>query len=538
MMILVCALSLSIGWGIRGNFGHEYGAMIPGALAALAAAIFSGREDWWKRSVYFALFGALGWSFGGSISYMWVIGYTHSGHAPSQLYGYACLFLIGFLWGALGGAGTALPACLDRDRLTALFPPMIAVFLAWTLEDGFLGYVDRGLSSRFRHLSPHYWYDTDWIAAYLALIAVLLLAAVRRRICFGTSLVIHLAIGWILGFSLVVGMVDGLPLIGLPSIEFRMTPPRGDNWAGILGMTAGAIIFFCRQGLRPVLYALLVTGFFGGIGFTGATFLKLAEVRYVPALLSDWFGPGSWQTNWHSILEQSYGFINGIGVGAAMCYLARRLPILSDQPRNRTWTEVFSAAFVLVGITYVNMVKNVPNWVEMKAIPATLYGIPTRIWFDGAYALLAIALLLLLCRHVRRPIGLVPQSGLGKVQLLYITFLWWMVVGNLMRAIPPFNEQRLITEGVIHVNAVICTLLVLSWPGVLPSPDRPDSRFGGLTFGLTLSAGLLAFVAVVGLSFWGARAMFGDTFAGHAGYHVRFGPDAPTGKPEEGKPHP
>ena len=30
--ILPAALSLSVGWGIRGNFGHEYGAMIPGAL--------------------------------------------------------------------------------------------------------------------------------------------------------------------------------------------------------------------------------------------------------------------------------------------------------------------------------------------------------------------------------------------------------------------------------------------------------------------------------------------------------------------------
>jgi len=74
------AFSLSIGWGIRGNFGHEYGAMIPGALAAMAAVLLSGREDWYRRIAYFAFFGALGWSFGGSISYMQVIAYTHSGH--------------------------------------------------------------------------------------------------------------------------------------------------------------------------------------------------------------------------------------------------------------------------------------------------------------------------------------------------------------------------------------------------------------------------------------------------------------------------
>src|SRR5438128_11987122 len=68
--MLLIMLSLSIGWGIRGNYGHEAGAMIPGALAAIAAALMSGREDWRCRVPYFAFFGALGWAFGGSISYM------------------------------------------------------------------------------------------------------------------------------------------------------------------------------------------------------------------------------------------------------------------------------------------------------------------------------------------------------------------------------------------------------------------------------------------------------------------------------------
>src|ERR1044071_7329427 len=129
------ALSLSIGWGIRGNFGHEFGAMIPGALAAMAAVLLSRREDWWRRIAYFAFFGALGWSFGGSISYMQVIAYTHSGHSLSVLYGFACLFLIGFLWAALGGAGTALPACLGPKQIDELFPAIIAVFIGWSLQD-------------------------------------------------------------------------------------------------------------------------------------------------------------------------------------------------------------------------------------------------------------------------------------------------------------------------------------------------------------------------------------------------------------------
>ena len=50
--VLLVLLSLSIGWGIRGNYGHESGAMIPGALAAIAAALMSGREDWRRLGVW------------------------------------------------------------------------------------------------------------------------------------------------------------------------------------------------------------------------------------------------------------------------------------------------------------------------------------------------------------------------------------------------------------------------------------------------------------------------------------------------------
>src|SRR5438093_13439245 len=99
---LLVGLSLSIGWGIRGNFGHEYGAMIPGVLAGLAAALLSGRSDWHRRAVFFAFFGALSWAFGGSTSYMQVLRYTHSRHSPSQTSGFVSLSLIGIASPAVG----------------------------------------------------------------------------------------------------------------------------------------------------------------------------------------------------------------------------------------------------------------------------------------------------------------------------------------------------------------------------------------------------------------------------------------------------
>ena len=116
--VLLVMLSLSIGWGIRGNYGHEAGAMMPGALAAMAAALMSGREDWRRRVLYFAFFGALGWAFGGSISYMHPPSYTETGQLATQVYGFLSTFFEAFLWAGLGGQRLRmLPSRIAKNLL-------------------------------------------------------------------------------------------------------------------------------------------------------------------------------------------------------------------------------------------------------------------------------------------------------------------------------------------------------------------------------------------------------------------------------------
>jgi hypothetical protein len=284
--------------------------MIAGTLGAVAVVLVAGRQDWWRRIVYFAFFGGLGWSFGGTMSYGQVIAYTHCGHLPSQVYGFACLFVIGFLWAAMGGAGTAVVACLDRKRLTELIPPIIAVFVAWTVMDIVMLAMQVN-DGEFRHEHYLYWYDTDWVAAMLAIEAVLIYAAVRGRICLGTSLVLYCSIGWWIGFLLLV-VQYGL----------RMTPPRGDSWAGALGMTLGLFAFCIRHRLWPVLLAGLISGVVGGLGFATAQALKLVGLKT------------GLTTNWHSVMEQTYGFINGVGIALAMGTLASKTPSLTEVPET------------------------------------------------------------------------------------------------------------------------------------------------------------------------------------------------------------
>jgi hypothetical protein len=515
-LLLATALSLSVGWGIRGNFGHEYGAMIPGALAAMAAVLLAGRDDWWRRIPYFALFGALGWSFGGSISYMQVIGYTHSGHSASVLYGFACLFVIGFLWAAMGGAGTALPACLTREQLTEFFVPLTSIFAAWCLQDLAVGWFDT-TDSQFRHTSPLYWYDTDWLSVLVAIASVLITAAVRRRFDSASALILHMAIGWWIGFLLLV-----------VAFGWRMTPPRGDNWAGCVGMVAGLWLYLQRRGFRDVLAASLVAGFFGGFGFATATLLKLVEVK------------SGLQTNWHSVLEQTYGWINGLGIAIPLLLLRARTPRLSDSPPVRPWTDIYAVVFVLIGITYVNLVKNPAMWVKANTMPAVLLGLTANAWFNLAYLAMTTLVVSVLIAHRLRPLPLVPASNAGKGQLLYLLFLWWVVVGNFERALVAFAPQRLITEGTIFLNAVFCSFLVvlcLPSPELSPANERTATRWPLPKLILT---GLLGMMLSIGADWAIVRALYGDQFAGHAALHIRFGPNATVTKekPAAAKPHP
>ncbi len=515
-LLLVTALSLSVGWGIRGNFGHEYGAMIPGALAAIAAVLLAGREDWWRRMAYFAFFGALGWSFGGSISYMQVIGYTHSGDSLSVAYGFASLFVIGFLWAAFGGAGTALPACLNREQLADFFVPLTAVFGGWWLQDLVITWF-HATDPAFRHTDPLYWYDTDWLGVLVAIAALGVTARVRRRFDAATSLMLHMAAGWWIGFLLLVELLG-----------WRMTPPRGDNWAGCAGMVVGLWVYLIRRGLHNVLIASLGCGFIGGFGFAAATMLKLIEIK------------AGWQTNLHSVLEQTYGFINGLGVAGVILLLRNRVPRVEDSPPVRRWTEAYAVLFVLVGITYLNLRKNPETWVKAGTVPSELLGLSATTWFNFAYLAIAGLFGIALFVHQRRPLPLIPSGATGKAQLLYLVFLWWMVAGNFERAVVGFTPQRLVTEGVIHFNAVICSLLVLL---CVPIPFSMSASTIPAMPGIlrrVLVIGLLGTLLSIAADWAIIRGVWGNEFAGHAALHIRFGPNATATKekPSPGKPHP
>ena len=177
--IVLSALAMSVGWGFRGDYGHEAGAMVPGALLGLSICLASGRRDWWRRSTIMAMCGAIGWAFGGQMSYGRIIGYTASASLPDVAYGYACLFLVGGLWAGIGSAILALSVTQSRSYLESFAGPLVALWLVWFAMDL------SGLTAWL--VETWYLNDTDWFAALSALLVAGVYAAIvprNRPACF------------------------------------------------------------------------------------------------------------------------------------------------------------------------------------------------------------------------------------------------------------------------------------------------------------------------------------------------------------------
>ncbi|GGW23409.1 hypothetical protein [Arenibacter certesii] len=100
---LIVAMSLATAWAIRGQFGHEQGAAWAGGIGGVALVLVSRRQDWYRKMMVVALASGIGWGAGGMISYGMIVGYGKADNFINAFYGLGMLFVIGGLFGWLGG---------------------------------------------------------------------------------------------------------------------------------------------------------------------------------------------------------------------------------------------------------------------------------------------------------------------------------------------------------------------------------------------------------------------------------------------------
>lgn len=121
------ALAMCLGWGIRGQFGGETGAMVPGALVGLSLALLS---EWKGRdAVRLGAVGAFACSLGGMMTYGQTIGLVQNEYpSPTYWWGLLGLAIKGGVWIGITGACLAI-AVSDRYRPKELLALVVGLLL-------------------------------------------------------------------------------------------------------------------------------------------------------------------------------------------------------------------------------------------------------------------------------------------------------------------------------------------------------------------------------------------------------------------------
>lgn len=448
--IILSGLAMSVGWGFRGDYGHEAGAMVPGALLGLAICLASGRPDWWRRSTIMAFCGAVGWAFGGQMSYGMVVGYTAASSLPDVAYGYGCLFLIGGLWAGIGSAILALSVTQSRSYLENFAGPLVALWLGWFAMD----------LSGFTEWLAETWYlhDTDWYAALSALLIAGAYAAIVPRSRPACFFIMLLAGGWWAGYIILTG------LLGL-----HMTPPRSDNWSGCVGLFLAIVFYLVHRKNKAALNVTLFGFLAGGVGFAvGDFFNMLGRANWGPiGRFEALQGLDYWK--W---MEQLFGLIMGLGVG--LVFLRRLKQKLSPPDENRAGGNLTTVGllFLLIIMMWANLHKNVINWAKGEHIPEYLFGIPAQWWFLIVGLILSAMILIAIIRHRCQDLPLAPTSDFGRGQLLFLIILWIAVAGAFTQALPGMARKgAFFVHVTFWITGGICSLIVLvlsSKPRLLP----------------------------------------------------------------------
>ena len=462
-LCMMGALAMSYGWGFRGDYGHEAGAMVPGALMAMGVCLVSGRHDWFRRCAVLGLCGAMGWAFGGQMSYGQIPSYTVSHSFPDVVYGYASLFIVGALWGGIGGAILSLAVTKARSELARFIGPIVAVCGAW-LAVGFLVASRPEWREQFEAFTENVLHDTDWLAASLALLVAggyWLLVPKARPAC---NLILLMAAAWWVGYALLVRVLD---------LHMSPTPlgrVRSDNWAGCAGMLIALAAYHLAQRNRAGFMLAMYGALAGGIGFSVGDFInKPDKVQWAPFYCHEWLrGFDHWKWT-----EQGFGFMMGLGMAFGLLRLLRgnlAFPKEGEAPqRSAARLNDFAVFVLLLPMLWLNLHKNVRNWAKPQthAIPDDkLLGLPAWLWFLLVGALLSLLVLYALYRHRKANLPIAPATALGKGQALFLAILWITATAAFLQAFPHMSSKGILfVHASFWLTAIACTWLALRATG-------------------------------------------------------------------------
>jgi hypothetical protein len=460
--LALCFLIMESGWGIRNSFGHSRGSMIPGALFGLSIAVCSRREDWWRRVAVLGLISALGFGIAGQTNFSGIVSYASGGTFFNSFYGYASIFVIGALYGGMGGGFLGLALTKPSSFLKQITGPLIIIYLCWlallysglfsesldVYQDGEILHADVNQFWLHQTGSTFWLYDTIWICVATSVVISSILYIIIPRWRDATSLIFILSAGWFAGMFVI-----------LKVFGFRMNPHRAEAWAGVVGIQLALIFYLLKQKNRAAMMLIFYGLLSGGIGFTvGVYFLMLARTN------SELFKalPFLQEFSFYSLTKQFLGAFIGLGLGYGLLRLINRnlSPIQND--RSETQLEDFSLFFLLGPLICFNFKPILNNRIRAGRLQHTLFGYSIHNWafLIGIVFLILVIYFIFLIR--KKKLNILPSNRLGKAQLLAL------LIGTI------FLTLHMLHSTFHTPNLTLCLAgIVLTHIFIIRTPNQP-----------------------------------------------------------------
>lgn len=466
LILAFCAFTMAYGWGWRGSYGHEQGAMFAGAVMGMAVCLASGRPSFYRRTALAGVLGAVGWGWGGGLSNMEQTFYVRSDSFLDVAYAFGCFFLFGVLWSGIGAACLSLALTLPRSQLRGFVVPATAVASALVCCFLVFFFVP-DLKRTIARFGETYFHDSKYFSASIILVISSLVWLVRPADRAQAWLFIKGALAWWAGY-LILTKFGGLALA---------PPHRSESWSGFVGVFT-MLIFHFRATKN---YAALMFTTYGAI--TGGFAFMLALL--IPHPMNVRWGPFATyhtQISW-KWSEELFGLFMGLGIGWAAWRLFRaplQSPVEDVGRKSSDFPAVF---FLFVCLPWANFWKNVQDWtVRYELIPKTLVnGLYPWQWFLLVGVFLTLMGCYVMCLLWNGRLShFLPATSFGKGAILFLIVLW---TGQFGLAMHRFMDQRKSDQVLVEVSywmlAISATFCLLMLTARAPSDsDEPTSASG------------------------------------------------------------
>jgi hypothetical protein len=320
-VILLAAAAGGMGWGIRGQYGHETGAMIAGLLAGLVLVVLLGPSGASLQSARAVALCAAAIGFGGAMTYGQTVGLTQNpeviGNWAALSWGMLGLGIKGALWIGFAGAflGMGLSGARYHPREMALvLGGMLLLMLAG------MGLLNLPFDPENRSL-PRIYFSADW--------------------------------SW-------------YPTAGA---ELK---PRREFWGGFLFALVGLVLYVGWIRKDRLARNMAFWGCLGGLGFPIGQSLQSWHAWNRSLFQEGFLADCDKVINWWNFMETTFGLVMGAALGLGLWLNRRRIAALNG-PGEVTMKPAIEFGLLAVQLTLL-FLWEFADWGPLNAVGD--FGIP------------------------------------------------------------------------------------------------------------------------------------------------------------------